>query len=184
MYYFGVLVANGPNVDERLKAARERREEQQKLLGMWTLSKCFLLRWTHTYNWFVYLYWLTIFSQRLGNWAGWRGSSGPGDIMSNNCSSVKRNSRSRGSKRRRGVPPWKRSASRDWRRRKWVLSVLLFLGTLSWLWMERRQHWRLFLSWIKERYESAVRRTLEKSQRVQQNPGQNSRGRKLTKNGE
>ncbi|KAM7403456.1 hypothetical protein PAMA_004083 [Pampus argenteus] len=34
----------------------------------------------------------------------------------------------------------------------------------------------------KERYESAVRRTLEKSQRVQQNPSQNSRGRKLNKN--
>uniref|UniRef100_A0A3Q1ETI3 Microtubule-associated protein 7a n=1 Tax=Acanthochromis polyacanthus TaxID=80966 RepID=A0A3Q1ETI3_9TELE len=35
----------------------------------------------------------------------------------------------------------------------------------------------------KERHETAVRRTLEKSQKAQQNLGQNSRGRKLTKNG-
>lgn len=33
-YHFGILVGNGPNIDERLKAARERREEQMKLLGM------------------------------------------------------------------------------------------------------------------------------------------------------
>lgn len=37
--------------------------------------------------------------------------------------------------------------------------------------------------WIKERYESAVRRTLEKSQKAQQSLSQNARGRKLTKNG-
>lgn len=35
-YCFGFPVSNGNNIDERLKAARERREEQQKLLGMWT----------------------------------------------------------------------------------------------------------------------------------------------------
>lgn len=29
-----ILAGNGQNVDERLKAARERREEHQKLLGM------------------------------------------------------------------------------------------------------------------------------------------------------
>ena len=34
-YYSGILVVNGQNVDERLKAAKERREEQKKLLGMW-----------------------------------------------------------------------------------------------------------------------------------------------------
>lgn len=33
--YPGILAGNGLNVDERLKAARERREEHQKLIGMW-----------------------------------------------------------------------------------------------------------------------------------------------------
>lgn len=33
--YPDILAGNGLNVDERLKAARERREEQLKQLGMW-----------------------------------------------------------------------------------------------------------------------------------------------------
>lgn len=37
-YYCVILVANGQNVDERLKAARERREQHQKILGMSALT--------------------------------------------------------------------------------------------------------------------------------------------------
>lgn len=44
------------------------------------------------------------------------------------------------------------------------------------------KHWTCFPE-LKERYESAVRRTVEKSQKAQQSLNQNSRGRKLNKNG-
>lgn len=49
--------------------------------------------------------------------------------------------------------------------------------------LTRSMNWYIVYFWIKERHESAVRRTLEKSQRAQQNLSQNSRGRKLSKNG-
>lgn len=140
------------------------------------------------HNQVIYLYWFTFFPQRFGNRAGWSGSSGPGDTMNNNCRSARRNSRTRGSERSGSVLLWKRSASRGWRRRKWVLMVemknfyfLVKADAFTALVLSNITTKSLF-SWIKERYESAVRRTVEKSQKVQQSLSQYSRGRKLTKN--
>ncbi|KAE8290191.1 hypothetical protein D5F01_LYC11910 [Larimichthys crocea] len=113
-------VANGPNVDERLKAARERREEQQKLLASRELSR------------------------------------------------VEREQRAR------------RYYEQQLQQRKKKLQEQRLKEEKRRAAVEEKRKQRLKEE--KERYESAVRRTLEKSQRVQQNPGQNSRGRKLTKN--
>lgn len=112
--------------------------------------------------------------QPLGSWAGWSGSSGPGATMNNSCRSARGNSWSTGTGRRRGGLLWRRSVSRDWRRRRWVLMA----ERSHFLWI---QHWRLF-PWMKERYESAVRKTIEKSQKATQGLSQNTRGRKTTKN--
>lgn len=116
IYYFGILAANGGNVEERLKAARERREEQQKLLGTW-ISCSHIIQTTvlmqpcqHLAN--------DIFPQPPGRRTGWSGSSGPASTMNSNCRSARRNFRIRGLKKRRSVLLWKRSASRSWRRRR------------------------------------------------------------------
>ncbi|TKS87020.1 Ensconsin Epithelial microtubule-associated protein of 115 kDa [Collichthys lucidus] len=113
-------VANGPNVDERLRAARERREEQQKLLASRELSR------------------------------------------------VQREQRAR------------RYYEQQLQQRKKKLQEQRLKEEKRRAAVEEKRKQRLKEE--KERYESAVRRTLEKSQRVQQNPGQNPRGRKLTKN--
>ncbi|TKS86963.1 Ensconsin Epithelial microtubule-associated protein of 115 kDa [Collichthys lucidus] len=113
-------VANGPNVDERLRAARERRAEQQKLLASRELSR------------------------------------------------VQREQRAR------------RYYEQQLQQRKKKLQEQRLKEEKRRAAVEEKRKQRLKEE--KERYESAVRRTLEKSQRVQQNPGQNPRGRKLTKN--
>ncbi|XP_051251869.1 ensconsin isoform X3 [Dicentrarchus labrax] len=111
--------ANGPNVDERLKAARERREEQQKLLASRELSR------------------------------------------------VEREQRAR------------RYYEQQLQQRKKKLLEQRLKEERRRAAVEEKRKQRLKED--RDRYESAVRRTLEKSQRAQQNLSQNSRGRKLTK---
>ncbi|XP_070698357.1 ensconsin [Pempheris klunzingeri] len=113
-------VANGLNVDERLRAARERREEHQRLLASRELSR------------------------------------------------VEREQRA------------KRYYEQQLQERKRKLLEQRFKEERRRAAVEEKRKQRLKEE--KERYESAVRRTLEKSQRVQQNLSQNSRGRKLNKN--
>ncbi|XP_035529307.1 ensconsin [Morone saxatilis] len=112
-------VANGPNVDERLKAARERREEQQKLLASRELSR------------------------------------------------VEREQRAR------------RYYEQQLQQRKKKLLEQRLKEERRRAAVEEKRKQRLKED--RDRYESAVRRTLEKSQKAQQNLNQNSRGRKLTK---
>ncbi|XP_028251421.1 ensconsin isoform X2 [Parambassis ranga] len=112
--------ANGPNVDERLKAARERREERQKLLASQEQSRLEReQRARHYYEQQLQERKKKLLEQRL--------------------------------KEER-----RRTAVEEKRKQK--------------------------LKEEKERHESALRRTLEKSQRAQQNLSQSSRGRKLNKN--
>nr|XP_046268764.1 ensconsin isoform X3 [Scatophagus argus] len=113
-------VANGPNVDERLKAARERREEHQKLLASRELSRLEREQRARQYH-----------EQQLQQ-----------------------------------------------RKKKLLEQRLKEERRRAAVEEKRKQR----LKEERERYESAVRRTLEKSQRAQQSLGQNSRGRKLTKN--
>ncbi|XP_039992908.1 ensconsin isoform X4 [Xiphias gladius] len=113
-------VANGLNVDERLKAARERREEHQKLLASRELSR------------------------------------------------LEREQRAR------------RYYEQQLRERKKKLLEQRLKEEKRRIAVEEKRKQKLKEE--KERYESAVRKTLEKSQRAQQNLSQNSRGRKLTKN--
>ncbi|XP_074548723.1 ensconsin isoform X2 [Halichoeres trimaculatus] len=113
-------VANGQNVDERLKAARERREEHQKLLASRELSR------------------------------------------------MEREQRAR------------RYYEQQLQQRKKKLLEQRLKEERRRAAVEEKRKQRLREE--KERYESAVRRTLEKSQRAQLNLSQNSRGRKLTKN--
>ncbi|XP_070776612.1 ensconsin-like [Enoplosus armatus] len=113
-------VANGLNVDERLKAARERREEYQKLIASRELSRLEREQRARQY-----------YEQQLQQ------------------------------------------------RKKKLLEQRLKEERRRVAVEEKRKQ---RLKEEKERYESAVRRTLEKSQRAQQSLSQNSRGRKLTKN--
>ncbi|XP_040915821.1 ensconsin-like isoform X2 [Toxotes jaculatrix] len=113
-------VANGLNVDERLKAARERREEHQKLLASRELSRLEREQRARLY-----------YEQQLQE-----------------------------------------------RKKKLLEQRLKEERRRAAVEEKRKQR----LKEEKERYESAVRRTLEKSQRAQQNLSQSSRGRKLTKN--
>ncbi|XP_038585057.1 ensconsin-like isoform X3 [Micropterus salmoides] len=112
-------VANGLNVDERLKAARERREEHQKLIASRELSR------------------------------------------------LEREQRAR------------RYYEQQLQQRKKKLLEQRLKEERRRVAVEEKRKQRLKEE--KERYESAVRRTMEKSQRAQQNLSQNSRGRKLTK---
>nr|XP_019962586.1 PREDICTED: ensconsin-like isoform X3 [Paralichthys olivaceus] len=112
--------ANGLNVDERLKAARERREEQEKLLASRELSRLEREQRARRYH--------------------------QQQVEERNKKILEQ--RHREERRRAAVEE------------------------------KRRQR----LQEEKERYESAVRKTLQKSQRAQQNFSQNPRGRKLTKN--
>ncbi|CAB1420795.1 unnamed protein product [Pleuronectes platessa] len=112
-------VANGPNVDERLKAARERREEREKL------------------------------------------------VASRERSRLEREQRARQFHQQQVEERKKKileQRHREDRRRSAVEE-------------KRKQR----LQEEKERYESAVRKTLEKSQRAQHNISPNTRGRKITK---
>ncbi|CAG5866706.1 unnamed protein product [Menidia menidia] len=115
-----VAASNGLNVDERLKAARERREEQQKLLASRELSRLEREQRARLY-----------YEQQLQE-----------------RKKKLQEQRLKEEKRRTAVE-------------------------------EKR---KLRLREEKERNESAVRRTLEKSQKAQQHLGQNLRGRKATKN--
>uniref|UniRef100_A0A1A8HB27 Microtubule-associated protein 7 n=1 Tax=Nothobranchius korthausae TaxID=1143690 RepID=A0A1A8HB27_9TELE len=112
--------SNGLNVDERLKAARERREEHQKLLASRELSRLEREQRAQRY-----------YEQQLQE-----------------------------------------------RKKKLLEQRLKEERRRAAVEEKRRQRLRV----EKERYESAVRRTLEKSQRVQQQLSQNSRGRKPAKN--
>ncbi|XP_047467927.1 ensconsin-like isoform X4 [Mugil cephalus] len=111
--------ANGPNVDDRLKAARERREEHQKLIA----------------------------SRELGR--------------------LEREARAR------------RYYEQQLQERKKKLLEQRLKEERRRAAVEEKRKQRLKEE--KERYESALRRTMEKSQRAQQNLSLNSRGRKLTK---
>ncbi|KAM3594170.1 uncharacterized protein V6R79_003561 [Siganus canaliculatus] len=111
--------SNGANVDERLRAARERREEHQKLLASRELSR--LEREQRARNYY---------EQQLKQ-------------------------RKRRLQEQRLKEEQRRAAVEEKRKQR--------------------------LKEEKERHESAVRRTLEKSQKAQQNHGLNSRGRKLAK---
>ncbi|XP_037603221.1 ensconsin isoform X3 [Sebastes umbrosus] len=113
-------VANGANIDERLKAARERREEHQKLL------------------------------------------------VSREQGRVEREQRAR------------QYYEQQLKERKKKLQDQRLKEEMKRSAVEEKRKQRLKEE--KERYESAVRRTVEKSQRAQNSLGQNSRGRKLTKN--
>ncbi|XP_070835040.1 ensconsin-like isoform X1 [Chaetodon trifascialis] len=113
-------VASGPNVDERLRAARERREEHQKLLASRELTRVEREQRALQY-----------YEQQLQQ-------------------------RKKKLLEQRLKEERRRAAVEEKRKQK--------------------------LREEKERYESAVRKTLEKSQRAQQNLSQNSRGRKLSKN--
>ncbi|XP_060918964.1 ensconsin isoform X3 [Labrus mixtus] len=113
-------VANGQNVDERLKAARERREEHQKLLVSRELSRLEREQQARRY-----------YEQQL--------KQRKKKLLEQ---------RLKEERRRAAVEEKRKQRQREER----------------------------------ERYETAVRRTLEKSQRAQLNLSQNSRGRKLTKN--
>ncbi|XP_030574377.1 ensconsin isoform X3 [Archocentrus centrarchus] len=111
---------NGLNVDERLKAARERREEHQKQLASRELSRLEREQRARRY-----------YEQQLQE-----------------------------------------------RKKKLLEQRLKEERRRAAVEEKRKQR----LKEERERYEYAVRRTLEKSQRAQQNLGQNGRGRKLTKN--
>lgn len=111
---------NGLNVDERLKAARERREEHQKQLASRELSR------------------------------------------------LEREQRAR------------RYYEQQLQERKKKLLEQRLKEERRRVAVEEKRKQRLKEE--RERYEYAVRRTLEKSQRAQQNLGQNGRGRKVTKN--
>ncbi|KAM6917378.1 ensconsin [Lycodopsis pacificus] len=113
-------VANGPNIDERLKAARERRQEHQKLIA----------------------------SREQGR--------------------VEREQRAR-----------QYYEQQLQERRKKLLDQRLKEERKRTAVEEKRKQ---RLKEEKERYESAVRKTVEKSQRAQHSLGQTSRGRRLTKN--
>ncbi|XP_026159082.1 ensconsin isoform X2 [Mastacembelus armatus] len=112
--------ANGLNIDERLKAARERREEHQRVLASRELSRLEREQRARRYH-----------EQQLQE-----------------------------------------------RKRKLLEQRLKEERRRAAVEEKRKQR----LKEEKERYESAVRKTLEKSQKALQNLGQNSRGRKLTKN--
>ncbi|XP_029349022.1 ensconsin-like [Echeneis naucrates] len=112
-------VANGQNVDERLKAARERREEQEKLLASRELSRLEREQRARRY-----------YEQQLQE-----------------------------------------------RKKKLLEQRLKEQARRAAVEEKRKQR----LQEDKERYESAVRRTIEKSQKAQQNLSQNSRGRKAAK---
>ncbi|XP_006798782.1 ensconsin isoform X2 [Neolamprologus brichardi] len=111
---------NGQNVDERLKAARERREEHQKLLASRELSRLEREQRAKLY-----------YEQQLQE-------------------------RKKKLLEQRVKEERRRAAVEEKRKQR--------------------------LKEERERYESAVRRTLEKSQKAQQSLSQNARGRKLTKN--
>ncbi|XP_039898506.1 ensconsin-like isoform X1 [Simochromis diagramma] len=111
---------NGQNVDERLKAARERREEHQKLLASRELSRLEREQRARLY-----------YEQQLQE-----------------------------------------------RKKKLLEQRLKEERRRAAVEEKRKQR----LKEERERYESAVRRTLEKSQKAQQSLSQNARGRKLTKN--
>ncbi|XP_073339227.1 LOW QUALITY PROTEIN: ensconsin [Pagrus major] len=113
-------VANGQNLDERLKAARERREEQEKALASRELSRIEREQRARQY-----------FEQQLQQ-----------------------------------------------RKKKLLEQRLKEESRRAAVEEKRKQR----LKEEKERHESAVRRTQEKSQKAQQSPGQNSRGRKPAKN--
>ncbi|KAL7380388.1 hypothetical protein ABVT39_017033 [Epinephelus coioides] len=113
-------VAGGQNVDERLKAARERREEHQRLLASREQSRLEREQRARRY-----------YEQQLQE-------------------------RKKKLLDQRLRQERKRAAVEEKRRQR--------------------------LREEKERYESAVRRTVEKSQKAQQSLNQNSRGRKLNKN--
>ncbi|KAK2826547.1 hypothetical protein Q5P01_020761 [Channa striata] len=113
-------VANGLNVDERLKAARERREERQKLLASRELTRLEREQRARRY-----------YEQQLQE-----------------------------------------------RKKKLLEQRLKEERRRAAVEEKRKQR----LKEEKERYESAVRRTLEKSHRAQQHLSQNSRGRKVTRN--
>ncbi|XP_068578021.1 ensconsin isoform X2 [Cebidichthys violaceus] len=113
-------VANGPNIDERLKAARERRHEHQKLLASREQGRLEREQRARQY-----------YEQQLQE-------------------------RKKKLLDQRLKEERKRAAVEEKRKQR--------------------------LKEEKERYESAVRKTVEKSQRVQHSLGQNSRGRKLAKN--
>lgn len=68
---------NGPNIDEKLRAARERREEQLKLLGMRVSSGGA----AHPAGLMHDINLLIISPQPIGKTRGWSGSSGPGSTM-------------------------------------------------------------------------------------------------------
>uniref|UniRef100_A0A3P8SM35 Microtubule-associated protein 7a n=1 Tax=Amphiprion percula TaxID=161767 RepID=A0A3P8SM35_AMPPE len=112
--------ANGLNIDERLKAARERREEHQRLLASRELNRLEREQRARRY-----------YEQQLQE-------------------------RKKKLLEQRIKEERRRAAVEEKRKQR--------------------------LKEEKERHESAVRRTLEKSQKAQQNLSQNSRGRKLTKN--
>lgn len=81
-------------------------------------------RSTHTHTNEPSIYTGSLFlPQPVGSGKDWSGSSGPGSTMTNNCRSARRNSWTRGSRRRGGALLWRESASRHWRRRKWVLTA-------------------------------------------------------------
>ncbi|XP_075964141.1 ensconsin [Anarhichas minor] len=113
-------VANGPNIDERLKAARERRQEHQKLIASREQGRLEREQRARQY-----------YEQQLQE------------------------------------------------RRKKLLDQRLKEERKRTAVEEKRKQ---RLKEEKERYESAVRKTVEKSQRAQHSLGQTSRGRKLTKN--
>ncbi|KAG7229089.1 hypothetical protein INR49_013030 [Caranx melampygus] len=113
-------VVNGQNVDERLKAARERREEQEKLLASRELSRLEREQRARRY-----------YEQQLQE-------------------------RKRKLLEQRHKEERRRAAVEEKRKQR--------------------------LKEEKERYESAVRKTIEKSQKALQSLSQNTRGRKTTKN--
>lgn len=78
MLCFGLLVANGPNIDEKLRAARERREEQLKLLGMRASRGAA----DEPAGLMLDPSLLAVCPQPFGRRTGWSGSSGPGSTMS------------------------------------------------------------------------------------------------------
>ncbi|KAK9534082.1 hypothetical protein VZT92_009155 [Zoarces viviparus] len=119
-YHLGVVVANGPNIDERLKAARERRQEHQKLIASREQGRLEREQRARQY-----------YEQQLQE------------------------------------------------RRKKLLDQRLKEERKRTAVEEKRKQ---RLKEEKERYESAVRKTVEKSQRAQHSLGQTPRGRKLTKN--
>lgn len=67
-------MTNGPNIDEKLRAARERREEQLKLLGMRASGGGA----AHPAGLMHDTDFLIISPQPFGTRTGWSESSGPG----------------------------------------------------------------------------------------------------------